>query len=80
VAALSDLILHAGEARRQTVALRAESARVRSESAVMRGVQLERMRICDETLSRMARNRERLPEWPAWGLPTDEILTLVPLA
>jgi hypothetical protein len=79
VASLTELVALAKEARRQTVELRSETARLRTETAAARRAQREGRRRCNETARRTARNREHLPTWPAWGAPTDEILTLVSL-
>jgi hypothetical protein len=80
VAALSRLIDYAQETRRETVLLRAEASRLTEEAARTRRTHVVRRESCHEALVQTKVTRERLPSWPAWGLPTQDLhFTLVPL-
>ena len=80
MAALSELVAHARETRRQTAALRSETSRLTRQAAATRRAHAEQRRRYTATVTRAEFNRTHLPAWPAWGAPTADLRsTLVPL-
>ena len=80
MAPLNELFVHAREARRQTILLRADTSRLTRQATVTRLTHVARRESCLESLLQAKQTRQRVPSWRAWEPPTRDLrLTLVPL-